>query len=177
MHIISRSGCPQADTLASLTDLKLMKQRIHTIPGSRLSDETTGTDTHITKEQAFWCNGWIHLILSVGWNIVSGRLGVSKNTDCTNIENRATIYVLCMVCGGSGRSNESTTDTLRNQGTKSQGRFFQREKELVFHFFETLPLDLNVPFDGATRSLGGILEESWVQYFSVNWPGLHVNYF
>ena len=86
-------------------------------------------------------------------------------------------YLLCMVCGGSGRSNESTTDTLRNQGTKSQGRFFQREKELIFHFFETLPLDFNVPFDGATRSLGGILEESWVQYFSVNWPGLHVNYF
>ena len=40
MHIISRSRWPQAATLASLTDLKLMKQRIHTVPSSSLSDVT-----------------------------------------------------------------------------------------------------------------------------------------
>ena len=51
-------------------------------------------------------------------------MGVSKNTNGSNVPNtiESDYYLVCMVCGGSGRSNESTTDTLRNQGTKSQGR-------------------------------------------------------
>ena len=67
-------------------------------------------------------------------------MGVSKDTNGSNVPDsrESGFYLLCMVCGGSGRSNESTTDTLRNQGTKSQGRVLD------------------------------VLEESELQHFSVN---------
>ena len=125
MHIISRSRWPQAATLASLTDLKLMKQRIHTMPR----------------------NNQIHKAPTFSWTkrtIIAQDIRVTVYFE---------LYVDCGWGGDldSRTSNESTADILRNQGTQSLDR--DSEKAMTIRLCYGILLTIAIYFTVMSKSV------------------------